>query len=145
MICVILNAKNLSYSWWAKAANTSVHVFNRVYLRPLMNKTAYELWKGRKPKLSYFHVFESRCYIIRNREYLSKFDARGVLGYFTNNYAFRVINKCIGIVMELVNVMVEDVEQCKTNPRMSIDIKDENIAKITEPHCDAHTSNNYHI
>lgn len=50
------------------AANTIVHIINMIYLRPLTEKAAYEMWKGRKPKLSYFHVFGNRCYILKHRD-----------------------------------------------------------------------------
>lgn len=44
--------------------------------------------------------------------------------------------------MESVNIRVEDVEQCKIDPGMSIDIEWENNVKIVGPHCDSHTPKN---
>ena len=67
-----------------------------MYLRPSTNKTVYELWKGKKPNLSYFHVFGYTCYILNDREHLGKFQAKrdkGIfLGYSLNSRAYRIFN-----------------------------------------------------
>lgn len=77
-------------------------IINRIFLRPMMDKTANEIWKGMKPKLSYLHVFGSKCYILKDRQHFSKFDARSdeglFLGYSMNSHIFRVFNKLTGIV-----------------------------------------------
>ena len=56
--------------------NTACYVQNRIYIRLLLNKTAYELFKGRKPNISYFHQFGCTCYVLNNKVYLKKFDAK---------------------------------------------------------------------
>lgn len=33
---------------------------------------------SKKPNLSYFYIFGSTCYILKDREYLSKFDSKSV-------------------------------------------------------------------
>ena len=62
-----------------------------------MKKTAYEIWNGKKPKVKYFQVFGSKCYILNDRENLGKFDAKSdkgiFLGYSTSSRAYRVYNK----------------------------------------------------
>ena len=93
---VMLHAKNVTQRFWVEAVNTAVHVINHVYLRPGTNMTAYEIWKGKKPSVKYFRVFGSKCYILRDREYLTKFDTRSseciFLGYSNNSRAYRVFN-----------------------------------------------------
>lgn len=76
MVYVILNAKNMVDNWWAETANTTVHIINRVFLRPMINKIAYQIKKERKPKLNYLYVLGSKCYILSDRKHLGKFDAR---------------------------------------------------------------------
>jgi transposase InsO family protein len=49
--------------WW-EAVNTACHAINRLYLHRLLKKTSYELLTGIKPNVSYFRVFESKCYIL---------------------------------------------------------------------------------
>ncbi|MCI00728.1 copia protein, partial [Trifolium medium] len=60
------------------------------------SSTLYELWKGRKPIVKYFHVFGSKCYILANREQRRKMDPKSdegrFLGYSTNSRAYRVFN-----------------------------------------------------
>ena len=49
-------------------------------------ETPYELWKSKRPNISYFHPFGTRCYILNNeKEQLAKFDSKSdeekFLGY----------------------------------------------------------------
>ena len=73
MARVMINSKKLSKRLCAKAINTTCYTIDKVYLLLSTNKTAYELWKGKKPNLSYFHVFGCTCFILNDREYLGKF------------------------------------------------------------------------
>ena len=61
---VMLHAKNLPYHFWAEAMNTACYILNRVTIRSGTTSTLYEIWKGRKPTVKYFHVFGSKCYIL---------------------------------------------------------------------------------
>ena len=96
MAHVVLNTKKLSKRLWAEAVNTLCHTINRVYFYPSTKKTPYELWKGKKPNVSYFHIFGSIFYIMNDKEPLSKFDAKSdtgvVLNYSTNSKACCVYN-----------------------------------------------------
>lgn len=49
--------------FWADAINNACHVLNRMVIRPILEKTLYELPKGGKPNISYFHVFGCKCFI----------------------------------------------------------------------------------
>jgi hypothetical protein len=55
---------------WAKAVNTACYVSNRIYLRVHKKKTCYELMHGRTPKVSHFHVFGWKCFILKKGEKL---------------------------------------------------------------------------
>ena len=74
--------------------------------------TPYEIWRGKKPNLKYFHEFGSTCVILNNREQRSKFNVKrnqGIfLGYSLNNRAYRVYNKRTKAVMESIDVVVDD-------------------------------------
>ena len=54
MARTMLNENALPKYFWAEAVNTVCYVLNRVLIRPHLNKTLYELWKDRKPNISYF-------------------------------------------------------------------------------------------
>jgi hypothetical protein len=81
-------------------------------LRPETNKTLYEIWRGKKPTVEYFRTFGSRCYILRDRQNLGKFNPKSdegiFLGYSTNSRAYRVFNKRTETVMESINVVIDD-------------------------------------
>ena len=101
-------ARNL----WGEAINTTCHMVNRVYFRPGTKKTPYELWKGRKPNVKYFRIFESTCFILKDRENMEKFDSRSnegiFLGYSSTSKAYRAYNKRTMKVMETVNVVIDE-------------------------------------
>jgi len=65
---VMLHANHLPYRFWVEAMNTTCYIHNRVTLRTGTTTTLYELWKGRKPTVKYFHVFGSKCYILFDRD-----------------------------------------------------------------------------
>lgn len=48
--------------FWVDAISTTCYVLNRILIRPMLNKTPYELLKGRKPNLSHLHVFGCKCF-----------------------------------------------------------------------------------
>jgi hypothetical protein len=62
--------------FWAEAVNTACYVSNRIYLRVHKKKTYYELMHDRTPKVSHFHVFGCKCFILKKGKKLDKFDAR---------------------------------------------------------------------
>ncbi|RDY11400.1 hypothetical protein CR513_03959, partial [Mucuna pruriens] len=47
-----------------------------IYIRPILKKTLYELWKGRQPNISYFHLFGCECFILNTKDNLGKFDPK---------------------------------------------------------------------
>jgi hypothetical protein len=109
---VMLHAKDLPQNLWAEAMNTACYVHNRVTLRKGTTTTLYELWKGRKPTVKYFHVFGSKCYILVDREQRRKMDPKSdegiFLGYSTNSKAYRVFNNRTRTMMESINVVIDD-------------------------------------
>ena len=82
MTRVMLLSNNVPRNLWAEAVNMACYIGNRVFLRLGTRNTSYELWKGRKPNVSYFHSFRSKCYILNDRDQLGKFDAKSDDGIF---------------------------------------------------------------
>ena len=76
MARIMLNEFSLPKYFWAEATNNSCYVINRVVIRNKLNKTPYELWKSRKPNISYFKVFGCKCFILNTKDNLGKFDAK---------------------------------------------------------------------
>src|ERR1044072_8308269 len=51
--------------------------------RPILKKTPYEIYKGRKPNISHLHVFGCKCFVHNNgKDNLGKFDAKSDEGIF---------------------------------------------------------------
>jgi hypothetical protein len=67
--------------FWAEAINTACHAINRLYLHRILKKTFYELLTGKKPNVSYFRVFGSKCFILVKRGRNSKFAPKAVEGF----------------------------------------------------------------
>ena len=112
MARVMLLNKQIPQKCLGEAMNTSCHIGNRIFFRVGTNKTAYEIWNGKKPRVKYFRVFGSKCYILNDRENLEKFYAKSdegiFLGYSTTSRAYRVFNKRTKTVMESINVKIDD-------------------------------------
>lgn len=92
-----------------------------------MNKTPYEIYKGRKPTLGYFRVFGSKCFILNTKDYLTKFDPKsyeGVfLGYSQTSKAYIVLNKETLRVEESLNITFdESPPPSKTSPLVDDDL-----------------------
>src|SRR3954470_2341235 len=109
----MLNESNLPKYFWADAISTACYVLNRIIIRPILNKTPYELLKGRKPNVSHLHVFGCKCFVLNNgKDNLGKFDAKAdegiFLGYSQSSKAYRVYNKRLLTVEESVHVSVDE-------------------------------------
>jgi hypothetical protein len=98
--------------FWCEAANTACHAINRLYLHKKLKKTSYELLTGNKPKVSYFRVFGCKCFILNKRPKISKFapkvDKCFLLGYGSNEHAYRVFNKNSGRVEIAVDMTFDE-------------------------------------
>ena len=62
----MLNEKEVSQVFWADAMSTACYISNRAYVRKGLDKTPYELYKGRKPNINHLIIFGSKCYIHNN-------------------------------------------------------------------------------
>ena len=66
--------------------HTISYTLNRELIRPILKKTPYELYKGRKPNISHLRVVGCKCFILNNgKDSLGKSDAKAdeniFLGY----------------------------------------------------------------
>jgi transposase InsO family protein len=59
--------------FWAEVVNTACYVSNRIYLRVHKKKTCYKLMHNRTPKVSHFHVFGCKCFVLKKGKKLDKF------------------------------------------------------------------------
>jgi transposase InsO family protein len=61
MARTMLDEYKTSDRFSAEAINTACCAINRLYLHRILKKTSYELLTGKKPNVSYFRVFGSKC------------------------------------------------------------------------------------
>ncbi|KAI3669613.1 hypothetical protein L6452_40903 [Arctium lappa] len=108
----MLSESNLPTNFWAEAINTTCFTQNRSIIVKRHNKTFYEVFYGRKPNISFLHIFGCVCFILNYQEHLGKFDPKAdegiFLGYSLTSKAYRVYNlrrKCID---ESIHVKFDD-------------------------------------
>nr|GFD28531.1 retrovirus-related Pol polyprotein from transposon TNT 1-94 [Tanacetum cinerariifolium] len=102
---------------------------NRSIIHQRFKKTPYELVQGRKPDISYHHVFGALCYPKNDREDINKLGAKGDIGFFigysANYVSYRVYNPRTKKIMETMNVTFDelstmDFEQNSSRPGLQI-------------------------
>jgi hypothetical protein len=98
----------------AEVVNTACYVSNGIYLRVHKKKTCYELMHGRTPKVSHFHVFGCKCFIVKKGKKLDKFEARSVDGIFfdyaSHSRAYHVLNLETNQIVETCEVTFDETQ-----------------------------------
>ena len=109
----MLNDTNIPKYFWIEVVNTACYIMNRALIRPILKKTPYELYKGRKPNISHLHIFGCKCFVLNNgKDNLGKFDAKSdegiLLDYSLNSKAFRIYNKRTMTIEESIHVSFDE-------------------------------------
>jgi len=94
-------------------------------IRPILDRTPYELFKGKKPNIMHLWVFGCKCYVHNNgKDALGKLDPRSdeaiFLGYSSHSKAYKIFSKRTLCVEESVHVLFD-----KTNSLFESDAQDE--------------------
>nr|GEU85171.1 uncharacterized mitochondrial protein AtMg00810-like [Tanacetum cinerariifolium] len=71
---------------WAEAISTACFTQNHSIIHRRFNKTPYELIYGRKPDISFLHVFVALYYPKNDRKDIGKLGAKGDIGFFIAMY-----------------------------------------------------------
>nr|GFA18781.1 retrovirus-related Pol polyprotein from transposon TNT 1-94 [Tanacetum cinerariifolium] len=97
----------------AEAIATACYTQNHSIIHCRFNKTPYELIRGRKPDISYLHVFEALCYPKNDRDDIGKLGAKCDIGFFigysANFVAYRVYNWRKRKIIETMNVTFDEL------------------------------------
>ena len=108
----MLSDSKLPRNFWVEAVATACYILNRILIRPLTNKTSYELPFNKKPKVSYFKVFGSKCFIINTKDNFDKFDPKSdkgiFIGYSNRSKAYRVFNLRTNTIEETMHVSCDE-------------------------------------
>ncbi|GJS94865.1 retrovirus-related pol polyprotein from transposon TNT 1-94 [Tanacetum coccineum] len=98
---------------WAEAIATVCYTQNCSIIHRRFNKTSYELINGRKPDISFLHVFGALCYPKNDREDIVKLGAKGdisfFIGYSVDSCSYRVYNRRIKKIIETMNVTFDEL------------------------------------
>jgi hypothetical protein len=120
--------------FWAEPINTTCYSINRLYLHRILKKTSYELLTGKKPNVSYFRVFDSKCFILVKRGRKSKFAPKAVegflLGYDSNTTAYRVFNKSTGLVEVSCDIVFDETNGSQVEQVDLDDLDDEEASCV---------------
>ncbi|GJY77393.1 retrovirus-related pol polyprotein from transposon TNT 1-94 [Tanacetum coccineum] len=98
---------------WDEVFAITYFTQNRSLVHTKYNKTLYELIKGRKPNVQYFHVFSSFCYPINDRDDLRKMKPKAdigiFIGYSESSRGFRIYNHRTRKIMETIYVKFDEL------------------------------------
>nr|GEV66457.1 hypothetical protein [Tanacetum cinerariifolium] len=96
---------------------------NRSIIHRRSNKTPYELTNGKKPDISFLHVFGALCYSKNDREDIGKLGAKGDIGFFirysADSCAYRIYNQRTKKIMETMNVSFDELSVMAFEQRSS--------------------------
>jgi hypothetical protein len=135
MASTMLDEYKTPDQFWAEAINTACYSINRLYLHQIFKKTSYELLTGKKPNVSYFRVFGSKCFIIIKRGRNSKLAHKAVEGflhgYDSNTRAYRVFNKSIGLVEVSCDIVFDETNGSQVGQVDLDELDDEQAPCVT--------------
>lgn len=78
----MLEEAKLPTCFWAEVVSTACVTQNYTLINK-HGKTPYEMLKGRKPNVKYFHIFSCKCFILKTHpEQLKKFELKDDEGIF---------------------------------------------------------------
>ena len=119
--------------------NLSKYFWGEAIKKPLLSKTPYELYKGRKPNVSHLRSFGCKCFVLNNGKHpIGKMDAKSdeaiFMGYALNSKAYRVFNKTSLVIEESIHVVFDETDAA---PRKVVldddaDFEDSNNSKVEE-------------
>nr|GEW18513.1 Gag-Pol polyprotein [Tanacetum cinerariifolium] len=111
----MLSATKVPLFFWAEAIATTCFTQNCSLVIPRHEKTPYHIINERKPSVKFFYIFGSLCYIVRDGENLDKIKEKGdaciFVGYSTQSRAYRVFNKRIRVIVEMIHVNFDELPQ----------------------------------
>nr|GFC46505.1 hypothetical protein [Tanacetum cinerariifolium] len=126
-VIIIRTNNGTEFKNQAEAIATACFTQNRSIIHHRFNKTPYELINGKKPDISFLHVFSALCYPKNDREDIRKLGAKGDIGFFigysADSCAYRIYNQRTKKIMEIMNVSFDELsamafEQRSSKPRL---------------------------
>lgn len=115
---LLIDAK-LPQSFWGEAVLTATYLINRTPTRALKgNKTPFEMWHNKRPKLQYLRVFGSTAYV-HDKLKTNKFEPKSwkgiFVGYVPNGY--KIWNPETHNFENARDVIFDEVSYLATRPK----------------------------
>ncbi|KAJ9541528.1 hypothetical protein OSB04_028034 [Centaurea solstitialis] len=135
----MLSEANLATQFWAEAVNTACYTQNRSLIVKRFRRTAYELFRNRKPSIKHLHIFGCVCYILNNKDLLGKFDSKSddgiFLGYSSISKTYRVFNKRRQTIEETIHVKFDESGPTFPHPNDNTEINQwaDSFFQVPEP------------
>ncbi|KAJ9564699.1 hypothetical protein OSB04_000665 [Centaurea solstitialis] len=138
MVRTMMCHSTLPMSFWGHALETAAHILNRVPTKSV-EKTPYELWKGKKPNISFLKIWGCEVYIKRptSEKLRPKSDKCFFVGYPKTTVGYYFYNPEENKVFVARNgKFLEEKFLSLENTRKDVDLQvvdEENTAPIVEP------------
>ncbi|KAJ9536321.1 hypothetical protein OSB04_un000501 [Centaurea solstitialis] len=135
----MLSEANLATQFWAEAVNTACYTQNRSLIVKRFRRTAYELFRNRKPSIEHLHIFGCVCYILNNKDNLGKFDSKSddgiFLGYSSISKTYRVFSKRRQTIEETIHVKFDESGPTFPHPNDNSEINQwaDSFFQVPEP------------
>ena len=121
--CMLIQA-NMNRIFWAEAVHTANYLQNRLYTKFLVNKSPFELWFNKKPKLKYIKTFGCMAYALNEKSKIQKFGEKAkryrFIGYSQLSKGYRLLDEETNKVILSRNVeFLENDFNCNKNKSVS--------------------------
>ncbi|KAJ9535406.1 hypothetical protein OSB04_un001478 [Centaurea solstitialis] len=138
MVRTMMCHSTLPISFWGHALETAAHILNRAPTKSV-EKTPYELWKGKKPNISFLKIWGCEVYVKRptSEKLRPKSDKCFFVGYPKTTVGYYFYNPEENKVFVARNgKFLEEKFLSLENTRKDVDLQvvdEENTAPIVEP------------
>ncbi|KAJ9548881.1 hypothetical protein OSB04_021424 [Centaurea solstitialis] len=138
MVRTMICHSSLPISFWGHALETAAHILNRAPTKSV-EKTPYELWKGKKPNISFLKIWGCEVYVKRptSEKLKPKSDKCFFVGYPKTTVGYYFYNPEENKVFVARNgKFLEEKFLSLENTRKDVDLQvvdEENTASVVEP------------
>ncbi|KAJ9540464.1 hypothetical protein OSB04_026970 [Centaurea solstitialis] len=138
MVRSMMCRSTLPMSFWGHALETAAHILNRAPTKSV-EKTPYELWKGKKPNISFLRIWGCEVYVKRptSEKLKPKSDKCFFVGYPRTTVGYYFYNPEENKVFVARNgKFLEEKFLSSGNTRKDVDLRvvdEENTTPIVEP------------
>ena len=132
---MLLDSK-LPKKFWGEVILTAVYLKNRTPVKAL-NKTLFEVWYGKKPKVSHLRMFGSDPYAHVPRHERTKFDMKThkciMVGYGDVTKGYRLYDATEGKIIYSRDVQFnENIKECQQNKQDTTESDYQLIVEFSE-------------